>query len=301
MLLAAALVPAGAASAQPAPSDPDFEQGRTLLDAGHFAEACSRFKVTYDQKATAGKAFNLSVCEEKQGHLLRAVEWMSDGMSLLDAGDERRAGALDRREGLERRLGRLVVTLAHDAPPGTELTVDGTRIEVGARTPVDPGRHVIVARAAGREDASSSVDVPESGSKQIEVSPGRERGTEPPPRGAPLAPRAAPDGAGQRIAGAAVTGLGVASFVGFGVTAGLVASKHSDFQKASAADRPGLASSGRSLEVAEAVLLGIGIAASVTGVVVIATAPRRSSTALSVTPTVAVDATSGSLGVRGRF
>jgi hypothetical protein len=309
--LALALTIARTTGAQPASADPLFDEGRLLLDQGRWAEACDKFKGSYERKQTAGKAFNLSVCEEKQGHLVKAAQWMSDGLSLLEPNDARLAGGAARRDELEHRLGRLIVTLPQSAPAGIEVSVDGVRIEVGKRTPVDPGKRVITTRAPGRTEGRTEAEVAEAASLQVEAPIGPpaaitpmplpERPPSKPPPAKPLAPTR--DGASQRIAGAAVTGLGLASLVGFGVTAGLVSSKHTAFESASSpTERESLASEGRKLEIAEAVLLGLGIAASATGVVVIATAPRRSTTAsFRARPSFAVAPREASLGVRGEF
>lgn len=305
IVIASCFVPLPALAQQPA-ADPVFDEGRTLLDAGRFAEACEKFKTTYEQKPTAGKAFNLSVCEEKQGHLLRASQWMSDGLSLLSPTDERRPGAADRRDALEKRLGRVIVTLPAGTPPGVEVTVDGARVEVGARAPLDPGNHHVQARLAGHRDGETDITIQEGASLQVALGPGpalvesprspaREKSPPPPP------PLPGPRSSGQRIAGAAITGLGAASLIGFGITAGLVAKKHSDFtDPTQSASRDENAKAGKNLEIAEAVLLAVGIAAAGTGVVLIATSPR-SSTSARIVPTIRVGSQEGTLGLRGTF
>ncbi len=300
------------ALAQPAAPDPVFDEARTLLQAGKFAEACTKFQTTWETKATPGKAFNLSVCEEKQDHLVRAARWMTEGLAMLAPTDDRRPGAVERREGLEKRTPRLTVVLVDPSLATTEVTIDGTRIDLGVRTPIDIGKHRIVAKLAGHDDGLVELTLVEAEVKQVSVQAGPVTNAAAPLTGpiqpqplAPVAPAPSGGGEGQRIAGISLMAVGGASLVGFGVMAGLVSAKHSAFKSSKdPKEQNDLANAGKKLEIGEGVLLGLGIVAAGVGITVFATAPKSSpkaTTGLTIAPTFSFTDKSGSGGFVGSF
>ena len=296
------LAPAVAHAQSATVTDATFEEGRALLDGGRFAEACAKFKTTWDAKATPGKAFNLSACEEKQGHLVRASRWMTEGMALLEPPDERRTGAIERREGLERRAAQLTVLLGNPALTRTTVLVDGAPLDVGVRTPIDPGKHRIVAKLDGYDDEVVAIEVAEAQMKSVTLAVPH-RVISKPRDAAPIA-RADADAAPRRTAGIVLMSVGGAALVGFGVMAGVVASKHRAFS-----DEPlgtqrssDLARTGRRLEIGEGVLLGVGIAAAATGVVLVATAPSAlPKRTARLVPVLDLDAQGAFGGIAGSF
>ena len=275
----------------PAP-DPDFTEGRRLLDAGDYVAACAKLKMTYEREHTAGKAFNLSVCEEKQGHVARALDWMKSGIAILAANDDRMHGAVERRDELDKRVGRLTI---HVGAPDPRIVVrlDGEVAVTTAPVLIDPGVHFVTTSLAGHEDARVEVTGVAGASSDVTAQPGALLG------GATPRVAASPPMNGQRIAGIALMSAGGASLIGFAVSAGLVAKTHSSFGTDTGQARLDDASSGRQIEIAEAVLLGLGIAASGAGIAVFATAPH--SAAPTVTPVAHVSSDRWLLGVRGAY
>ena len=257
-------------------TDAGFEEGRRLLAAGDFAGACAKFAVSYQASPAPGKAFNLATCEEKQGHLTKAVGWLNDGIRALPADDSRREPASLQREKLEERLARLEIVVA-EAAPSVRAFVDDAPFEVGVRRPVDPGAHRIVVRAEGREEARDTVTLSEKETKELRIRLGPV--IHEPTRVVPPAPvEDSSRGNAQRAAGYVVGGVGILALIGFGTSAGLVASAKSSFDSAATPNEAEAARSrGKKLEIAEGVLLGVGAGAGVAGLVLVITAPRASS------------------------
>ncbi len=126
-----ALAVASVAAADTPVADPDFTEGRRLLDAGDYVAACAKLKMTYEREHTAGKAFNLSVCEEKQGHIARSLGWMKSGLSLLAANDDRLPAAAERQGDLEKRVARITIRAAA-VNPSMMIRFDGDSAVIGA-------------------------------------------------------------------------------------------------------------------------------------------------------------------------
>ncbi|MFO0613008.1 MAG: hypothetical protein U0414_10490 [Polyangiaceae bacterium] len=274
---------AGPALAQPA-SDPAFDEGRKRLEAGDYAGACAKFQETWDSAHSPGKAFNLSVCEEKQGHLRRAQSWMREGMLLLAKDDDRLSGAVERVQTLEKRLPymKIVVSAPTDGGPVDSpiALVDDQPVAASEAVPVDPGRHVVKLSAAGRANATVEITLEEGERKDVPIAPGaldtKKEDTPVTPPPAKIEPSPPAPSAGQRIAGFVIGGVGLATLGGALGMAFLANSTHDDFEEAKSAGQPtgDIADKGRTVNVVEGALLGIGGAALVTGVIVVLTAPK---------------------------
>jgi hypothetical protein len=147
----------------------------------------------------------LARCHANEGHLVIATEmWrqiVREGappgasQAVLSAINESNAS-------LERTLPRLGSTTIRTADryPGIKLVLDGTPIPpeiVGAPQAVDPGHHVLLARAAGFANFSHKWDVAEGGSAEVVVTmqPGQSD-AEPETEATPTAPSDA--GAGDK-------------------------------------------------------------------------------------------------------
>jgi hypothetical protein len=117
---------------------------------------------------------NLAKCEQRIGKLAEALgHWVDarvrargEGNAAIEEEAEHRA-----RE-LEPRLPRLIVTLADEAPRGSEVERDGTVLgnaSLGTAASVDPGIHVVVVKAPGRKDARFEVRLGEAEKRSIVV------------------------------------------------------------------------------------------------------------------------------------
>jgi hypothetical protein len=157
------------------------------------------------------------------------------------------------------------------------VKVDGNAWPVGEARAIDAGAHRVVFDGTDRDGRPSSQTVEVSvtngttaTARQPEASTSVSPKPTPQPGPAPGVP-AADSHSGLRAAGFAVGGIGVAGFIAFGITGGLVLSTHSALQDACTnhtkepysgcnADAPSLASKGSALNVANAVSLGVGVA-----------------------------------------
>jgi hypothetical protein len=133
-----------------------FDQGRTLLQQGHLAEACSKFAASQQLAPSGGTLLNLADCYEKNGQLASAWAKFREVASRAQ-----RAGradveqiANDRVKQIEPRLSFLTIVVPPAADvDGLEIRRDGElslRAAWGAPLPVDGGDHTIHVTAPGK-------------------------------------------------------------------------------------------------------------------------------------------------------
>jgi hypothetical protein len=231
---AAAEGPPPGERADPAAATALFQEGREAAKRGDYAIACLKMDESFRLDPAVGTLINLADCHERLGHLASAWQRYQEAVDKLPPSDDR-LGALNKRiKALAPRVPRLTVTIAPTAPPDTRVTRDSIALaaaSMGTALPLDPGAHVIVASAPGREDRRYPVDASEGRTDQVTVEPGAPTGNAPSTMGAPLgaAPSSAPKppsttapvatsappsaGATLRVAGFAVGGLGLAMLV----------------------------------------------------------------------------------------
>ncbi len=145
-------------------ADALFREGRALMKAGDHKSACPKLEESYRLDAAAGTAVNLGDCFEHQGKVGSALLAYRAGRKLLKPGDQRIPPVERQIAALEKRVPRLTITLAVDAPEGTTVTRDGKRVDsgvLGEAVPVNPGRVVLVVRAPGRRAERATVTLAE--------------------------------------------------------------------------------------------------------------------------------------------
>jgi hypothetical protein len=173
-VLSAAFVASRVAeAADPVTAEALFREGRRDVEAGNFVAACAKFEESNRLDPAAGTLLNLADCEETRGQLARAWQHFKELYDELPPSDERRVIAESRARILERRTPKLRVVLS--APYSATVKRDETLLgpaSLGARLPVDPGRHVVLVSAVGRWDRRYEVDVAEGQDKEVVVSPG---------------------------------------------------------------------------------------------------------------------------------
>jgi hypothetical protein len=142
-----------------------FTQGRALLDAGHYAEACVKLAESQRLDPSAGTLLNLGECFEKNGQTASAWATFKDAerASVDRHRPDWEKTAQRRAAALEPRLSRVTVVVPVPA------RVDGLVIEIGelrvepalydTPIPLDPGMHVVHARAPGRVPWGSEISV----------------------------------------------------------------------------------------------------------------------------------------------
>ena len=178
---------ATAAQSDPGGARAQLAKGYALKQQGNCADAIPYFEESIRLDRTPKGLLNLADCEEKTGRLLTAQSHFVEARDLARQRgmNEPASYAQERAQALDKRLPRIAIRLAADAPAGTVVTRDGVQlgpVSLGAALPVDPGPHVIIARGDGFE-RTFEVAVVESETREIEVTP---RG------GTPLADNASP-------------------------------------------------------------------------------------------------------------
>lgn len=142
-----------------------FRDAKALLEAGNVAEACRKLEESQRLHPAGGTLLNLAVCHEKEGKTASA--WSEYRQArVIAARDQRsdRVELVDERLAIvEPKLSKLVVEI----PPAVdvtdiEVTVDARvlrRPAWGTSVPVDPGEHVIEAKARGKKSWRTQVTV----------------------------------------------------------------------------------------------------------------------------------------------
>jgi hypothetical protein len=136
-----------------------FKQARRLLRQGRIAEACSGFEASLKLDLARGTQLNLASCYARLGRTASAWATFVE-VAEKDTKPARVAEARKRAAELERRLARLTVTVVAD--PALRVTRDDNDITpvLGTATPVDPGKHRIVATWNGQEWSSEVTVAP---------------------------------------------------------------------------------------------------------------------------------------------
>jgi hypothetical protein len=228
------LLPAGAAHAQTASdkaaAEALFHDGRQLFDAGNYPAACAKFVESERLDPAPGTLLNLAGCYEKNGQTASA--WATFKEAGAASHQKGRTDwedlARTRAAALEPNLSRLTIAVAASSTEGLQVLRDGSAVgqaEWGTAIPVDPGTHLIEAKAPNRTAFQQSVVVAGAGasvSVSVPELAAAAAGTD----GA--TPASGNDGSTQRTIGLVVGGLGIVG-VGIGTVFGIVAmSKEND-------------------------------------------------------------------------
>lgn len=259
-LLVAALVfsASSRASAQPAPGDVDqartlFYDARQLMADQRYAEACPKLERSERLDPGKGTEFNLARCYEHVGRPAAALVLYE--RVILESRESGQAAhealAREQAEAVARRVPRLVVDVAAPARvAGLRVSIDGVELDPAAwSTPLrlEPGRHALVARAAGHVAWETAVDLAEGESVKVPVP----RLTDAPPEPPAIAPPPASPahastmraeeplvarGRLQRTAALVVGGAGVAGLVTGAVLAGLAVAAYGDARSQGCSD-----------------------------------------------------------------
>jgi len=285
-----------------------FREGRSLLDAKSYFAACARFAESQRLEPAAGTLLNLADCYERVGRVASA--WATYKEALAAATLRKRRDwekfAQSRIDALAPSVPTLMIRVSDAAHvPGLVVTRDGEVVpasDLDREVPVDPGQHAIVASAPGREPWTTTVDIVRGRSHVVAITPIGLSETARPvvatrtTNEKPIAPRK--DETWQRPAGYALGGIGLAA-IALGAVSGFVAIGARSDAVAQCPDYPtactanGTAANERSYDWATVSTIAFvgGALLTATGVVLIVTAPRASSTAqVRVSPAGAVTA-----------
>lgn len=131
-----------------------FAEGVRLMSEKRYSEACPKLdEVVRLMPGKIGALVQLGQCEEGAGHLAEALQHHRAARDLAArAGDARAKEIEQMAEALRARVSGIVVRV-EDARAGTEVWIDQVRVDPsqwGRQQPVNPGQHVVSARALGR-------------------------------------------------------------------------------------------------------------------------------------------------------
>jgi hypothetical protein len=150
-----------------------FEEGRALLQAERWDEACPKLAESQRIEPAAGTLLNLAFCYERAGKPATAWLRYNDALVLAvrNGQRERQEIARARIDALEPKLSTLVL-VATEHPEGLWIALDGVRLGAEAldtAVPVDPGTHELKVGAPGKRTATVAVSV-EGEATRVEVS-----------------------------------------------------------------------------------------------------------------------------------
>lgn len=222
-----------------------FVEGRNLMAAERFDEACPKFEASQELDPGLGTILNLAECYEKTGKTASAWAQYREAIPLARAAgsEEREHLAQERAKLLQDRLSTLTIrTTGGDA--ALSVRRDGApvqRAQLGTPIPVDPGEHLIEATAEGKRPWSTKVEVGADAAKvEVEI-PTLEAATDgvgPATGDVTLDSGATPaSGSSQRMLGLILGGVGVVG-LGAGTYFGITAGSKWDDAKAGCNDFP---------------------------------------------------------------
>src|SRR5262245_4894520 len=151
-----------------------FNQGRDLVKANQWAEACPKFEASLRYDPVLGTRLNLATCYEHIGKLASAWGLYRESMELAKkAGDTKRADyAQKQAAALEPRLPKLAISAPANPPSGLVIKRDETPVDTGAlgiALYVDPGSHKVTASAPGFEAFSVTVTLVEGKTEMLAI------------------------------------------------------------------------------------------------------------------------------------
>jgi hypothetical protein len=306
-----------------------FADGRTLMEAERYEEACPKFEESLRLDNGMGTQFNLAHCWEKLGRTASAWALFLDVAAAARAGNQpqREAAARERAKTLEGKLTRLRIEVT-DPAPGMKIERDGQDVGKaawGTDVPVDPGLHAIVASAPGKKSWSSETQVPASARTMAVKVPALEdvplptslaQDSQSPGMAAPVEADVSASrgggGSGQRVAGLVVGGVGIAGIATGAVFAIKSRSDNAEAEKLcldkGGTECPSPTEGALHTKFRDAALrerlygfigFGVGGAALITGIVLYMTADDDTASAVNVVPLLTGDG--GGLGLSGHF
>ncbi len=281
-------------------ADTLFREGRKLMDAKNYAEACPKLEESLRLEPAPGTLLALASCHQQQGRVASA--WGEFNQSLATARRDGRADresfARDRIAELEPLLPKVTIEVPPDARvPDLQVTRNGvaiTQTSWGVALPSDPGTVVVSATANGHKPWTFTAKVEQKQTLKVtvpvlETTPAAAPVVPPPAASAanpaPSAQKteppattneAPPSGHDYRVPAYVVGGLGVVA-IGVGSYFGVSAlSKMSDSNNACPVvngtrqcTQAGVDASNTAQTNARVadITIGVGLAAVVTGVV----------------------------------
>jgi hypothetical protein len=156
-----------------------FREGRNLMNAGKYAEACAAFEQSQKLEPAITTLINLAGCREKLGQIATAwglfLEAERQTRSATDAPTQQLHNvAGDRAKKLEARVSKLAINVPDGSKvDGLEIKRDRTAIDSpmwNRALPIDGGTYTVTATAPGANTWSTTVTIaPEAETKTVDI------------------------------------------------------------------------------------------------------------------------------------
>lgn len=234
-----------------------FQRGRGAYETGDFEGAVEAWQAAYEIDPRPLLQFNLAQAYERLGRLQESLDAYESFLAAAPSDAEDVPAARLRAAALQQRLARTGIML-RGGPDGAAVIIDGTE---RARLPrpdaitVPPGSYRVEIVAEGYAPFESVIAVAPGAQVDVEVTM-RALDDEPDPV-------QASDGGGVSTIGIAIAAGGGALLVGGAVTGILALGAAGDATTSEDSD----ADRARTLGLVTDILLGVGAAAAITGVV----------------------------------
>jgi serine/threonine-protein kinase len=199
-----------------------FQQGRRLMTAGRFPEACAKFSESERIDHGVGTLLNLADCYEQNGQIASAwAEFRRAAAAARAEGQaERERIARERERELQPLVAKITIVMRREhLVPGLVVKQDERVLDkslLGTAIPMDPGEHRLEVSAPGKRPYTRTIRVPKWGGASVTATV---PALEDLPKASISAPAPAPVPephlSGRRIAAFSLGGLGIAGlFVG---------------------------------------------------------------------------------------
>lgn len=173
---ACALTLATAASADPTPAEIEtarklFKQAETDEAAGSWNAALDELRRASSIKMTAGLRFHIALCEEKLGQLASALAdyTAADLLSRTENNHDVEDAVREPLAALKARVPAVTIVTPPDVKD-VVVKVDGTVVtDTSVEVRLDPGAHVVEARASGRGNYSKDLALKEHDAVTVHV------------------------------------------------------------------------------------------------------------------------------------
>jgi hypothetical protein len=147
--------PEASAQAEVGKADALFNAGRSLLEAGEYADACPKFAESQKLAPGLGVTLYLADCYERLGRTASALaEFRRAALIASERGDKRGTVAQERAANLEGQVPELVIVVTPRArAQGVTVTRDGEPVpstQWELPTPMDPGDHEVIVSAPSK-------------------------------------------------------------------------------------------------------------------------------------------------------
>ena len=301
-----------AAGTNSAAAEALFDDGRRLFDAEDYESACPKFAESQRLEAATGTLLNLAHCYEKLGRLATAWSTWREAAASAAREDqaEREAHARAKAEELKPMLARLSLIVSESGRPD-DLSIRQNGAEQsegvwGTSLPVDAGTYRIEASAPGYLAWSSEITIADGELKSVDVpalqvDPNAVEATPHPPL--VPAPKQEPSSSmndsgassgrsAMKTWGIVFTAAGagaIAAGTYFGINAIVKNNQSFDNCRPESPNEcnetgAGLRDDARTSGTVSSVLVGVGLAAATSGIVMIILAPSEN-TQIAAAPT----------------